>query len=206
MNPVALRCGVDWKQQRYRCGNPTCTRCRKRQMRRECRAVMDRLDALTCQFAPVTIRLGATDELKGAIAKTRADIRNRLNLCRQASGRWSDAAIWGWFRVVENGSGQLEVSAHAIVRIGRLLGQTDVYEAVIGTWDKPGQVEVGVAIGHDSLPVLARDVVARAFAHGCSFPGVSNFRSLRFRYGRAPASRLTACTNPMFYELMPVLF
>jgi hypothetical protein len=165
---------------------------------------MERFDAPECRFVPVTIRLGVTDDIKGAIAKTRADIRNRLNLCHQRSRRWSDAVIWGWFRVVENVAGQFEISAHAIVRIGRLLGQTDVYDAVIGTWDRPGQVEIGAAIGHDSLHALAKRVIQTAFADGGQSPGIRDFRGLRFRYGHARPQILR--TEPVFRDAMPVLF
>jgi hypothetical protein len=165
---------------------------------------MERLDAPACQFIPVTIRLGTSNDIKGVIAKFRADIRNRLNLCRQKSRRWSDAAIWGWFRVMENGSGQFEVTAHAIVRVGRLLGRADVYDAAIGTWDEPGQVEVGAAVGHDSLPALAKRVIQTAFAHGGQFPGIRDFRGLRFRYSRARPPILR--TEPVFRDAMPVLF
>ncbi len=203
MNPTAMRCRVDW-QGRFRCGQPGCARCRKRQIRREYRAVMERLDAPGFRFMSVKITLGATDDIKGVISRLRSDLRNRLNLCRQASRRWADAAIWGWFAVVENGSGQFEISAHSIVRIGRLLGQADVYEAVIGTWDKPGQVEAEAAIGHDSLPALARSVIETAFAQDCHYPSFSDFRGLRFRFGRAqmPSAR----NAPVFYESMPLLF
>jgi hypothetical protein len=86
MTPASMRCRVDW-QGRFRCGAPACHGCRKRQMRRECRAVMERLDAPASQFISVTIRLGATDDIKGVISRLRSDLRNRLNLCRQASKR-----------------------------------------------------------------------------------------------------------------------
>jgi hypothetical protein len=205
LNPVKLRCGHDWHR-RYRCGLPSCSRCLRRQMRREFRAVLQRLDALQCQFLPITIKLGAMENVQNAIKKFRADLRNRLNICRQASKRWADAAIWGWFAVLENGSSQSEVSAHAIVRIGRLLGQADVQEAITATWGKPGQVEVGAAVGHDGLLVLARRSLGSAFTHDGPFPSFPDFRALRFRYGRVRAPRCTACVNPILCEPMPVLF
>jgi hypothetical protein len=79
-----------------------------------------------------------------------------------------------------------------------------VYEAITGTWDEPGQVEVGTAVGHHGLPVLARSFIETAFAQGGQFPGIRDFRGLRFRYGRARPPILR--TEPVFRDAMPVLF
>jgi hypothetical protein len=202
MSPAPRHCGIDWNG-RFRCGRPGCDRCRRRQILRECRAVMERLDAGECQFVPVTIRFDTAGEIRAAIAKIRSDLRNRLNLCR-ATKRWSEVAIWGWLALLDGEAGQIEISAHAIVRIGLLLGRADVHDAIARTWDKTGQqVEVGAAACSDALPKLARDVVEKAYAHGGRFEGHSNFRSLRFRYGRThkPTAR-----KAFVYEPMPILF
>jgi hypothetical protein len=201
MRSATLRCGVDWNR-RYRCGSPQCARCRRRQAVRERRAVVKRLDAPRCHFLPVTIRLGATEDVGGAALKLRSDMRNRLNLCRQESRRWADAVIWGWFSVIESGYGQ-EISAHAIVRIGPLLGAADVYDALARTWGLP-QIKVGSAVDRDGLPTLARGVIESVFGHGGEFPGIRDFRSLRFRYGRARTSK--AHRGPVWYDPMPMLF
>lgn len=122
---------------------------------------MERLDAPECQFVPVTIRLGATDDVEGTIIKFRSDLRNRLNLCRQMSRWWSGVAIWGWIVVEGRGDG-FEISAHAIVRIGPLLGRLDVHDAMVSTWGKSDQVEVGSVVCRTDLPALARSTVSRA--------------------------------------------
>ncbi len=205
MSGRTLRCGADWKDKRFRCGRPSCERCRRRQILRETRAVIRRLDAPACRFVSVTIRLGVVEDIREATLQFRSDIRNRLNLCRQASKRWAGAAIWGWFAVTESGSGGgFEISAYAIIRIGARLGIADAHDALVRTWSHPGQVEIGAAVDRDGLPILARSVIESAFANGGEFPGVRDFRGLRFRYGRTGASKVRR--GPAYYEPMPMLF
>lgn len=205
MKNARLRCAESWNG-RFRCSRPDCDRCRRRQILRECRAVMNRLDAPECQFVPVTIRLGFVEDIIETIAEFRSDLRNRLNLCRHASRRWADVVIWGWFAVRKICSGQYEISAYAIVRIGALLGTADAHDALVRTWSHPGQIEVGAAVSQDNLLTLAKGIIGNVFTHDSQFFGLPGFRSLRFRYGRTRPSTPTARKKLVFHEPMPILF
>jgi hypothetical protein len=200
----SIRCGDDWDG-RFRCGRTDCGRCRRRQMRRECRAAVERLGKGDFRFVVLTIELGASRDPEHDIATVRAGIRNRLNACRRAYRRWADVKIWGWLRLAMNMSGGVDLTAHAIVRIGPRLGAGDVRAEMCRTWRRPGQVNVGPAAALDALPVLVTSMMARALEPcGRASRHLPTFRAMRFRYGRT--QRQPTVAPAPYIEPMPWSF